>query len=337
MISIYDKGNQMKHLKFTTYFLGLLTLLTSLSSSAKDLYEGSLIVQSPKKAGIIVTGTKNLEARIVIKRNKKNILQLPVSLNEVSIGLSAGAKFSGQTFASFEINGLNPSTQIDDFYETFVGTTAGATFAVPGPCCITLESGNMNLQNSKGLQIQGFARSTGWMLELSQTFMKINPVNKFTERKSITNQNLSQLPELDFQKDESKNQLISLECYDINHSITYFISMNDFNEINVETFHTNFLKDLVSYKTNSLKPYFKDNTLFLYPEQVNGKVIGNRFDIAINSESLIEKKDYFGRNIKYHGKTLSSEAQTDLTCVSKESLQKNLEKLEAYRQSLWIK
>ncbi len=326
----------MKNTKIITYLLGILALLASYSSFANDLYEGNLIVNSPKKAGVIVTGVRNLEARIIIKRNKKNILQLPVSLNEVSIGLSAGAKFSGQTFASFEISGLNANTQISDLFETFMGASAAATFAVPGPCCITLDAGTLNLENDKGLHIQGSAKSTGWMLDLSKTFMKIKPLNKYTERKSVSNQSLSQLSELAFQSDDSK-ALLFLECKDTTHSTTYFISMNGYDEIKVETFNANLLKDIFSYKTHPLKPSLKDGTLFFYPEQVDGKVIGNRFDIDLNSETLIQKENLFGRQIEYKGKTISSEMQNDLTCLSKESLKKNSEKFEIYRQSLWTK
>lgn len=319
------------------YAISTLAFLFSYHSFAEDLYDGSLVIKSLKKSGVLSSGVKNLEARIIITKNQRTILQLPVSLNDVSIGLSAGVKFSGDSFATYKISGMTGNTQISDFFETYKGTSRGITFAVPGPCCITINKESLSLENSKGLHIEGSANTTGWMIDLSKTFMKIQLLNKYNERKVLNDLSLSQLSELEFQSSDKAKSLVSLECKDANDSISYFISVNSYQEIDVKTFNSNLLKEFFTYKTNALKPYIQNSILSLYPEQVNGKVLGNRFDIDLNSEILMEKTDFFGRHIKYSGKVIDSNSKTELTCLSKESLKNHQGQFENYRQSLWSK
>lgn len=313
---------------------GILTMLIGFSSFASDLYEGQLILTSTNKAGVLVTGAKNIEGRIFITRNKKNLLQIPISINEVSMGLSAGVKFSGDSFIHYKISGLNENTKVSDLFETYKGTNIGATFAVPGPCCITLNKEVMSIRNSKGIQISGEGRSTGWMIELSKAIVKIKPLNKYSERKTISNDSLSEISESEFQYTQGSN-LISLECKDSTKNSTYFLAMNDFNEIALKSYDSNPLKSFFSKSSNPLKPKVINNILNLYPEKVNDQIIGNRFDIDLNSEVISHKKDFFGRGIYYSAKMISADTEVQLSCLSKVSLKNSSVDFEKYFSSIW--
>lgn len=324
----------MKSNRIFNHLIGVITVLISISSFAEDLYEGRLILNSSNKAGVLVTGSKNIEGRIVISRNKKVILHQPVTINEISVGLSAGIKFSGDSFIHYQINGLNKNTRVSDLFETFLGINAGATFAIPGPCCITLNKEFMNIENSKGIQITGQGRSTGWMVEFSKAIVKIMPSNKYSERRTISAESLAELSELEYQFAQGSH-LISLECKDSSKSSSYFISMNGFNEINFKSYDLNPFKSLFSRSSNPLKPTITNHILNLYPEKINDQVIGNRFDIDLTSEETTQEKDFFGRNLRYSAKLINATSVIQLSCLSKLSLKNSVTDLEKYSSSIW--
>lgn len=325
--------NEIK-IHIATILLGCAFLLPSYEASANDTYTGRIVFKTPSKAGVLLTVNKEVEGRLILQRNNKTILHLPVEFSELGVGLTAGLKFSGESYSILEVKGLHGDLRISDFFSTFKGTNLGATFTVPGPCCLNINKEHTVLENDKRIQFKGQGQSAGWMVELSKVLLKLSPSEKYGNRIKVADRSLAELPELKYQ-DEGRRELLSLECKDIQGEVTYYIKQNQFNELDVKSIGNAFLGLLSSSSSHPLQTSISKSTLHLYPEKVSGKVKGLRFDVDLESEGLNDKPDFWGRKYTYQGLVISADSAANLTCLSQSSLKQNPEKFNLYYQSLW--
>ena len=327
-------------MKLTTLFLTAISLvLFSLNTLATttDSYNAELVLTGRTKGGFLVSGSHGIKGQIVVKKNNNTIHRIPVLVNELSLGLSAGVQTSGgSTYTTLKIDGLTENTRLSDFFEVYHGEILGGTFAVPGPCCIVLSKENISAKNSRGLQLSGNSRSVGWMIDIANLRLSISYDSKFTDRFDFEDKTLGQLEELAYSKDNHDKSLLDLGCKENNKSESHFLKLNPFQEIVYNHISLSLKSLFDDTVVSGLKPSLSNNILTLYPESINNKVYGYKVDIDLTSEKKVEK-DFFGRQYTYEAQISSTKKTLSLSCLSKTSLNQDRAAFAKYYSSFWKK
>lgn len=327
-------------MKLTTLFLTAISLVlfsVNALATTTDSYNAELILTGRIKGGLLVSGSHGIKGQIVVKKNSNTIQRIPVLVNELSLGLSAGIQTSGSAvYTTLKIEGLTANTRLSDFFDDYYGGILGGTFAVPAACCIVISKEKISAKNNRGLKLSGNSKSVGWMIDIANLRLGISYDPKFTDRFDFEDKTLEQLEELAYTNDNNDKSLIDLGCKENNKSESHFLKLNPFQEIIYSNVSLN-LKDLFKDSVVSgLKPTISNNILTLYPESINNKVYGYRIDVDLASEKKIAK-DFFGREYTYAVQISSAKKTMNLSCLSKTSLNADRAAFSKYHSSFWQK
>jgi hypothetical protein len=331
----YMKISRLLHRVIMPLLLAISLSHTSLAETG-DAYEAKLIISGRSKFGFVAGKGKSIKSQILVTRNKKEVLRLPILTEETSFGFTMG-KFGSfpRGFDSLSITEINGNTKISDFFYPFLGFSTGGALALP-PCCKYLGENQINAENSERIILSGKLKMLGVMADYSATRINFKRDDDFNDRRSSEVTYLSELKELPIADEISS--LMSIECVENKSRDYHYITINPFHEIEHFAVSSNPLK-MLNTKTTSLKLRYSESTMSLSPETIASKTDGDSLIFDLTSEKEIDAKlarqDYHDRAISYQAAIIRGTSQVPATCYSKSSLSKNKMAIEEFANSVW--